>query len=146
MVSSGSLLLSASNGKIKACQSEFIQFTFGYSAKRLEDLSITDLIPGFFDSFDISATSSMNSLTLNEDFATSTPARQRKAGVKQTQDEDEFPQGAYYGYGKHANGSEFSEYSEYSYVIFMEHDSPYTFFDVICLPLQVFCIKSTIVK
>ena len=117
MASSGSLLLSAQEGgKIKSCQSEFIQFTFGVSTKRLENMQVTDLIPGFFDSFDISATSSMNSLTVNEDFAaTSTPARKHSnkgaAGAKpqELHHEDEFPQGGYYGYGKHANGSEFSK-------------------------------------
>ena len=79
-------------------------------------MRVTDLIPGFFDSFDISATSSMNSLTMNEDFAaTSTPARRHSnigaAGAKpqELHHEDEFPQGGYYGYGKHANGSEFSK-------------------------------------
>jgi len=116
LASSGSLLLSAQEGgKIKSCQSEFIQFTFGVSTKRLENMQVTDLIPGFFDSFDISATSSMNSLTVNEDFAaTSTPARKHSnkgaAGAKpqELHHEDEFPQGGYYGYGKHANGSEFS--------------------------------------
>ena len=79
-------------------------------------MQVTDLIPGFFDSFDISATSSMNSLTVNEDFAaTSTPARKHSnkgaAGAKpqELHHEDEFPQGGYYGYGKHANGSEFSK-------------------------------------
>ena len=53
---------------------------------------------------------------MNEDFAaTSTPARRHSnkgaAGAKpqELHHEDEFPQGGYYGYGKHANGSEFSK-------------------------------------
>ena len=103
----------SSNGQIQTCDSKYIEYLFGFSKESLKKLEITKLIPGFFDSFDYDVSnSSLNSLTINEDFKTSTPAKPGKyKTVEET--EEEFPTGSFYGYAQHRNGDEISKIYDY---------------------------------